>query len=148
MGMTLAAGMEDEFERNKFGEKWHLRVQMRGAVTSGVFPMSGLRKEGLREDSSPLALGLVGRCGLQAQARLIILILCLSLEFELWAKGQRDWRQMEPLYPYDSVLGGSHYFLFPTSPKLHYCPSIPLLAPPEASAFPLDCETWPSFLGV
>lgn len=45
--------------------------------------MSSLWKEGLREDPSLLALGLVGRGSLQAQARLIKLILCFSLEFEL-----------------------------------------------------------------
>lgn len=165
MGITLAANVEAEFGRNKFGDKWHQRVQMWGAVSNiwcfylgciHGWPLS-FRKNtciSLGEDPSPLASGLVGRCGQETQASLLILILSLSLKCESWAKGQMDRKQTEPLYSSLSVLRWSHYFLSPTSPEpfialLHRCLSLlrPQLSPwilrPSPPFFSLKLAKFP-----
>ena len=138
--------MEAEFERNRFGDKWDLSPQVSG-ITSNIwcfylccvhewtpsFGKSSWISPG--EDPSPVASGLMRRYGQKTQARLTILILSLSPEFEPWGKGQMNWKQREFLYPYSNVLTKLFSFsYFPCILLLPFCapagPSIGLSVSP------------------
>lgn len=132
-GGHSAASMEAEFDRNRFGDKWHLRAHV-SSVTSNIWcfhlccvhewtPSFGKSCWiSLGEDPPSVASGLMRRCGPKTHARLTTLILSLFLEFESRGKGQMNWKQREFLYPYSSVLTKLFSFsYFPCTPLLPFC---------------------------